>query len=111
MVVAHEKYSQILEQAKNSKLIQPSNVEQVGKDESMKTKVLFESKPVAVENVERAMKSNAVLFAAFAKRAENILASSIVAMDEPARRVAIEQKTDELISEIATAQTQSMVSA
>ena len=33
MIVAHEKYSQVVEQAKNSTLIQPTNIEQVDQGE------------------------------------------------------------------------------
>lgn len=108
MVVAHEKYSQIVEQARNSTLIQPTNIEQVSQDEAGKMKTMVEGKSVVVEKIEDAIRANSLLLNEFSKRAESILAPSFEKeTTEEVRRFAIEQKTNEIIAEVAKVQIQS----
>lgn len=107
MIVAHEKFSQVVEQARNSTLIQPTNIEQVSRDEVGKTKTMVEAKSVVVENIESAIRSNELLFSEFSKRAESILASTFEKETTPeVKQFAVEQKTNEMIAEVAKVQIQ-----
>lgn len=102
MIVAHEKYSQVVEQARNSTLIQPTNIEQVSHDETTKTKIMVETKPIIIEKIEETIKSNSLLMSEFSKKALNILSSSFWNdTPEDVKQFALEQKTNEIIAEIA----------
>lgn len=59
MIVAHDRFSQVVELARESHLIQPTNIEQISSDESGKTKILVETKSIVVEKLEDDIKQNA----------------------------------------------------
>lgn len=102
MIVAHDKFSQVVELARGSSLIQPTNIEQVSSDDSGKTKILVETKSIIVEKIEESIKQNVQVMIELTRLAEKELAKTFdEATPIEVRTFAIEKKTDEMITNIA----------
>ena len=105
MIVAHDRFSQVVELARESHLIQPTNIEQVSTDESGKTKILVETKSIIVEKLEDVIKQNVQVMEEVNRLAERELAKNF---DEETpievRTFAIEKKKDEMVTNIAKEQ-------
>lgn len=106
MIVAHEKYSQVVEQARTSTLIQPTNIEQVSQEEAWVRKVIIESKPLALEKIETSIRENMVVMEEIKRITEKELSSSFDA-ETPleVQQYAVEQRVSEHVADIAQAHT------
>jgi type III restriction enzyme len=106
MIVAHEKYSQVVEQAKNSTLIQPTNIEQVDQGEVWQRKVVVESKPLVLEKIETSIRENTIVMEEITKIAEKELSNSFDA-ETPleVQQYAVEQRVSEHVADIAESHT------
>ena len=102
MIMAHEKYSQVVEQARTSTLIQPTNIEQVSSDDSGKTKVIVESRSLVIEKFEERIKENTIIMEAVAEIARKEVSKTFDEnTPQDVRMYAIEKKTDEMVTELA----------
>jgi type III restriction enzyme len=58
MIVAHDNYAKIIEQARDSKLIQPSNIESVSAADAKVIKEIIEVQPAIIVNIEEKIRAN-----------------------------------------------------
>jgi len=58
MIVAHDNYARIIEEAKHSQLIQPSNIESISSDEVKVVKEVIEVQSAFVESIEDQIKAS-----------------------------------------------------
>jgi len=58
MIVAHENYTKVIEEARNSKLIQPTNIEYINNKDIQLVKDLFKVKNIIISSVEQEIQKN-----------------------------------------------------
>lgn len=105
MIVAHDKFAQVVELARESNLIQPTNIEQISYDDAGKTKILVETKSIVVEKIEEQIKQNTHLMSEIRALAEKELEKKFDdTTPSDVRTYAIEKKTDEMVGAVATEQ-------
>lgn len=102
MIVAHERYSQVVEQARTSTLIQPTNIEQVSTEDASKTKIIVESRSLVIEKFEDKIKENTIIMEAVAEIARKEVSKTFDEnTPQDVRIYAIEKKTDEMVTGLA----------
>lgn len=102
MIVAHERYSQVVEQARTSTLIQPTNIEQVSTEDASKTKVIVESRSLVIEKFEEKIKENSIIMEAVTEIARIEVSKNFDEnTPQDVRMYAIEKKTDEMVTGLA----------
>jgi type III restriction enzyme len=105
MIVAHEKYSQVVEQARNSTLIQPMNIEQVSSQDTAKERVVVEARPVAMERMDSDLRASEPIMASIIARAESIIgALKLPEMTPETHALFLETKKTEIFTEISRIQ-------
>lgn len=102
MIVAHEKYADIIAKAKDSTLIQPTNIEQVNADEVKVTKEFIQVKPNTIQNIENEIKQNHALLEEISKQVEKeVITKSGTHPDETVVNLEVAEKIAEKVEEIA----------
>lgn len=102
MIVAHDNYAKIIEQAKDSKLIQPTNIENVTTEETKSIKQVIEVQSAAVVSIQDNIRSNEVVMKELVAQAAKAI-SSLVQEDTPKDVIeaTIQTKTKEYVETIA----------
>ena len=98
MIVAHDNYAKVIEEARHSKLIQPSNIESVSTDDTKIIKEVIEVQSVFVTNIEEQIKASPAIMQEI--EAQAIKAVSSVTGDDTPKDVVvltIQNKVDEII--------------
>lgn len=110
MIVAHDNYAKIIEQARDSKLIQPTNIETVTSEESKSIKEIIEVQSVAVVTIQDNIKANETVMNEIVAQATKAV-SPLLQEDTPedVRKETIQNKTNEIVQTLAK-QTASKIS-
>lgn len=102
MIVAHDNYAKIIEGAKKSNLIQPSNIESVSIDETKAVKQIVEVQSAIVTNMQEQIKSNPEIMKEIESQASNSVRSLIAEGTPDDVKVAtIDRKTNEFVEILA----------
>jgi len=102
MIVAHDNYDKIISQAKDSKLIQPTNIENISAEETKSVKQVIEVQSAAVVNIQDSIRSNEIVMKELVAQAAKAI-SSLILEDTPKDviEVTIQAKTNEYVEAIA----------
>jgi len=102
MIVAHDNYAKIIEQARDSKLIQPSNIESVSENDAKIVKEIIEVQPAIVVNIEEKIRANEIVMQEIVSQATKDV-SPLIQGDTPKDviEVTIKAKTDQYVEAIA----------
>ena len=102
MIVAHDNYAKIIEQARDSKLIQPSNIESISENDAKVVKEVIEVQPAIVVNIEEKIRANEIVMNEIVSQATKAV-DSLVQDDTPKDviEVTIKNKTDQLVEALA----------
>jgi len=102
VIVAHEEYQKVVEQARNSKIIQPSNIEVISNLNSNEFKYVIEAKPVQLERIEDQIRNNDTIQSELLRKAEVDLSETFndTTTDE-VKQNAIEARVSEYNTELA----------
>ena len=98
MIVAHDNYAKVIEEARHSKLIQPSNIESISTEDTKVVKEVIEVQSVFVTNIEDQIKASPVLMQEIEAQATKAV-SAMTGDDTPKDVVAltIQNKVAEII--------------
>lgn len=102
MIVAHDNYAKIIEQARDSKLIQPSNIESVSENETKVVKEVIEVQPAFVVNIEDKIRANDIVMQEIVAQATKAVSPLI--QDDTPKDVAdatIKAKTTQYVEALA----------
>ncbi len=102
MIVAHDNYARVIEEARHSKLIQSSNIENVSFDETKIVKEVVEVKSVFVANIQDQIKASPAIMQDIEVQASKAV-SAIISNDTPkdVKDATIQNKVDEIIERTA----------
>lgn len=102
MIVAHDNYAKIIEQAKVSKLIQPTNIESVSENETKVIKEIVEVQSTAVVNLEEQIRANTTVMNDIVTQATKAV-TPLVQSDTPKDVVeaTIQAKTNQIVESLA----------
>lgn len=102
MIVAHDNYARIIEEAKHSTLIQPSNIESVSSNDTKIVKEILEVQPVYIANIQSQIKASPAIMRDIEAQAEKAV-SGVIGEDTPAdvKMATIQRKTDEYVGILA----------
>ena len=102
MIVAHENYAKVVEGAKNSKLIQPTNIESVAIEETKAVKQVIEVQSAIVANMQEQIKNNPAIMKEIESQASRSV-SSLITVDTPedVKIATIKNKTEEFVEILA----------
>lgn len=102
MIVAHDNYAKVIEEARHSKLIQPSNIEKVSSDETKVVKEVVEVQSVFVTNIEEQIKASPAIMQEIEVQATKAV-SAIISEDTPqdVKDVTMQNKVAEIIEKTA----------
>lgn len=102
MIVAHDNYARIIEDAKHSKLIQPSNIESISIDDTRVIKEVIEVQSVFVAKIQEQIKASPAIMHEIEAQAKKTV-SAIFTDDTPedVKVATILNKTNELIGIVA----------
>lgn len=102
MIVAHDNYAKIIEQARDSKLIQPSNIESVDTNEMKVVKEIISVQPVSVVNVEEKIRANEIVMKDIVSQATKAVTPLLQAdMPQDVIDTTIKIKTDQFVEALA----------
>ena len=98
MIVAHDNYAKVIEEAQHSKLIQPSNIESISTSDTKIVKEVIEIQSVFVSNIEERIKASPVIMQDIEAEATKMV-SAVIGTDTPEDVVAltIQNKRDEIV--------------
>jgi type III restriction enzyme len=98
MIVAHDNYAKVIEEARHSKLIQPSNIESISTEDTKVVKEVIEVQSVFVTNIEDQIKASPVIMQEIEAQAAKTV-SAVTGEDTPKDVVAltIQNKVAEII--------------
>jgi type III restriction enzyme len=98
MIVAHDNYAKVIEEAQHSKLIQPSNIESVSTSDAKIVKEVIEIQSVFVSNIEEQIKASPVIMQEIEAQATKTV-SAVIGTGTPEDVVAltIRNKVDEIV--------------
>lgn len=102
MIVAHDNYAKVIEGARKSKLIQPSNIESVSTEDTKVVKEVVEVQSAFIANIQEQIKVNSVIMQEI--EAQAIKAVSAVLLDdtpEDVKAATIQKKTNEFVEDLA----------
>lgn len=102
MIVAHDNYAKVIEEAQHSQLIQPSNIESISTDDTKVIKEVIEVRSVFVTNIEEQIKASPAIMQEIQAQAVKTV-SAVIASDTPEDVVAltIRNKVDEIVETAA----------
>jgi len=102
MIVAHDNFAKIIEGAKKSKLIQPTNIESISFQDAKITREVVEVQSAFVVNIQNKIKSNPAIMQELEAQAEKAV-SPLIAEDTPldVKEATIKGKTDEYVEILA----------
>lgn len=102
MIVAHDNYAKVVEAARHSSLIQPSNIESISADESKLVKEIIEVPSAFIASIQQQIKASPIIMQEIQTQAAKVV-SSIIPSDTPedVKAVTIQNKTDEFVELIA----------
>ena len=102
MIVAHDNYAKIIELARDSSLIQPTNIETVSSDDSRVVKEIIEVQSVAVVNIQENIKANEIIMKEVVAQATKAV-SPLLQEDtsEQVREETIKNKANEIVQDLA----------
>lgn len=102
MIVAHDNYAKVIEDARHSKLIQPSNIENVSSDETKIVKEVVEVQSVFVTNIEEQIKASPAIMQEIEVQATKAV-STVISEDTPqdVKDATIQNKVSEIIEKTA----------
>lgn len=102
MIVAHDNYAKVIEEAQHSKLIQPSNIESISTGDTKIVKEVIEIQSVFVTNIEEQIKASPVIMQEIQAQATKTV-SAVIGTDTPEDVVAltIQNKVDEIVEAAA----------
>lgn len=98
MIVAHDNYAKVVEGARKSKLIQPTNIESVSSEDLNTVKEVIEVQPVFLANIQAQIVGTAPLMDDFRKQAIKEV-SKVVTDDAPedVKAATIQNKVDQYV--------------
>ena len=102
MIVAHDNYAKVIEEAQHSKLIQPSNIESVSARDTKTVKEVIEVRSVFVTSIEEQIKASPAIMQEIEAQATKTV-SAVIAEDTPEDVVTatIRNKVDEIVETAA----------
>ncbi len=102
MIVAHDNYAKVIEEAQHSKLIQPTNIESVSTDDTKVVKEVIEVQSAFVANIQKQITESAVIMADIEAEATKAV-SSVISSDTPddVRATTIASKVHEIVEQTA----------
>ena len=98
MIVAHDNYAKVIEEAQHSKLIQPSNIESISTDDAKVVKEVIEVQSVFVTNIEEQIKASPAIMQEIEAQATKAV-NAVTGEDTPKDVVAltIQNKVAEIV--------------
>ena len=98
MIVAHDNYAKVIEEAKNSKLIQPSNIESISTDDTKVVKEVVEVQSAFVASIQEQIKSSPAIMQEIEAQALKTV-TSLIGDDTPldVKATTIQKKVDEIV--------------
>lgn len=102
MIVAHENYAKVVEAARHSNLIQPTNVESISTADSKVVKEVIEVKPVFIATIEQQIKASPAIMQEIKEQATKAV-GAVISADAPedVRLATIQHKADEYVAALA----------
>ena len=98
MIVAHDNYAKVIEEAQHSRLIQPSNIESILTDDTKVVKEVIEVQSAFVTNIQEQIKASTSLMQEIEAQATKTV-SAMIGDDTPddVRVATIQNKIDEIV--------------
>lgn len=98
MIVAHDNYAKVIEEAQHSKLIQPSNIESISTDDTKVVREVVEVQSVFVTNIEDQIKASPLIMQEIEAQAARVV-GTVTGSDTPEDVVAltIQNKVNEIV--------------
>ena len=98
MIVAHDNYAKVIEEAQHSRLIQPSNIESISTDDTKVVKEVIEVQSAFVTNIQEQIKASTSLMQEIEAQATKTV-SAVIGDDTPddVRVATIQNKIDEIV--------------
>jgi len=102
MIVAHDNYAKVIEGAKKSKLIQPTNIESISFQETNVVKQVLEVQSAFVKSIQDQIKNSAPIMKEIESQATKAV-SSLISEDIPedVKVATIQKKTEEYVEVLA----------
>lgn len=102
MIVAHDNYAKVIEGARKSKLIQPSNIESVSTQDTKLVKEVVEVQSAFVASIQEKIKANSAIMQEIEAQAAKTV-SPVISEDTPedVKAATIQSKTDEIVENLA----------
>lgn len=102
MIVAHDNYAKVIEGARKSKLIQPSNIESVSSEDTKIVKEVIEVQSVFMASIQEKIKSNPVIMQEIETQAAKAV-RSVISEDTPedVKVTMIQHKTNKDVENLA----------
>lgn len=102
MIVAHDNYAKVIEQAQHSKLIQPSNIESISADDAKVIKEVVEIPSVFVASIQDQIKASPAIMLDITAQATKTV-GAVISEDTPedVRVATIHKKENEMIEALA----------
>ena len=102
MIVAHDNYAKVIEGARKSKLIQPSNIESVSTQDTKLVKNVVEVQSAFVASIQEKIKANSAIMQEIEAQAAKAV-SPVIFEDTPedVKAATIQNKTDEIVENLA----------
>jgi len=102
MIVAHDNYARVIEGAKKSSLIQPTNIEEITLEETNVVKEILEVPSAFIESIQDQIKKNESIMGEIETEATKAV-SALISDDIPeeVKVATIQKKTDEYVEALA----------
>lgn len=102
MIVAHDNYAKVIEGARKSNLIQPSNIESVSFEDTKVAKEIIEVQPIFVASIQEQIKSSPAIMQELEEQATKAT-YALVNEDTPedVKVATIQNKTNEYVEKLA----------
>lgn len=102
MIVAHDNYAKVIEGARKSKLIQPSNIESVSTQDTKLVKEVVEVQSAFVYGIQEKIKANPVIMEEIEAQATKAV-SPVISEDTPedVKAATIQSKKDKIVETLA----------
>lgn len=98
MIVAHDNYAKVIEEAQHSKLIQPSNIESISTDDTKVVREVIEVQSAFVTSIQEQIKASGSLMQEIEAQATKTV-TALISDDTPedVRVATIQNKVDEIV--------------
>ena len=102
MIVAHDNYAKVIEEAQHSKLIQPSNIESISTGDTKMVKEVIEVQSIFVTSIEEQIKASPAIMQEIEAQATKTV-SAVIADDTPedVKVATIQNKINEIVETAA----------